>query len=95
MIFEHDFVDHMLLGMLERKKKQILEIDRQDRLLKYIKHDLVKTSLLQNGGVSSIFLMESLILFKSGKIGDIEMAINDKKEERRIRKNVEYIAGKL
>ena len=95
MIFEHNFVDHMLLGLLEKNKKLILEIDRQDQLLKYIKYQMVKDNLLESGGISKLFLGESLNLFKNGKIGDVQMAIRQKKDERRIRKNVEYINGKL
>lgn len=82
-VLEYDLVDHLLLGMLEKNKKKILDFERQDMLLKYVKYQMIEETLSGHGALEDILVKESVRLFKRGKIYGIERAIRSGRSVRR------------
>lgn len=91
LVLEHNFVDHMLLGLLEKNKKKILEFERQDSLLKYVKYEMIKETLNGNGTIEDILIKESVRLFKKGKISSIRTAIKSDRNDKKYSKSMALV----
>lgn len=78
----------MLLGLLEKNRKKIIEFERQDLLLKYIKYEMIEETLDENGAIEDLLIKESVRLFKNGKIYGLEKVLKDEKEDKKNSKSL-------